>query len=108
MPAESQKVFVDTSFFLAFIDRGDLNHTKCVPVLEFLGRHNYQVYTTNLVVIQTFNRLDKELGSTISLEFLQAIMESNIEVLYPSKSEFLAVYRLLKSNPTAQASMAEI
>ncbi len=108
MAQESHKIFVDSSFFIAFIDRGDLNHTKCVPVFEFLGKHNYQVYTTSLVLIQVFNRIDKELGTTISLEFLQAIMESNIEVLFPSKSEFLSAYRLLKNDPNIQVSMSEL
>lgn len=108
MASESRKVFIETSFFMAFIDRGDLNHTKCVPIFEFLGRHGYQLYTTNLVVMQTFARLDKELGSTISLEFLQAILESSIEVLYPSKSEFISAFRLLKNSPNTPVSVTEL
>src|SRR6476646_1325919 len=108
MAQESHKIFIDTSFFVAFIDRGDLNHTKCVPIFEFLGRHGYQVYTSNLVLIQVFNRIDKDLGTTISLEFLQSIMESNIDVMIPSKSEFVSAYRVLKNNPNTQISMAEL
>lgn len=106
--AQSLKVFVDSSLFLAFIDRTDLNHLKSASIFEFLAKQRYHLFTSSIVVIQTFNALEKNLGSTISLEFLQIIIESDIQILHPGEQDFIAAYRFLKLNPNRQVSLVEI
>ena len=105
---ESKKIFLDISFFIAFIDRADLNHIKCVSIFEFLASHEFRVFTSYLVILQTFNRAEKELGSTVAKEFLQAILESNIQILYPGKQELISAFRIIRANPTHQNSLTEL
>ncbi len=108
MPKISQKVFIDSSFFSAFIDRANLNHSKSVAIMEYLATNNYQVYTSSLTILQTFGRIERDLGSLISVEFLQAILESSIEVFYPTKTELLSAYRFLRTNSQRKASLTDI
>lgn len=106
--AQPQSIFIDTSAFLAFIDRADINHIKSVRVFELLARHNFQVYTSNLIVVQTFSRLEKDLGFSLAKDFLKTILEGNIQVLHPTESDLKAAYRFLKLNPERQISLMEV
>lgn len=108
MSTTSKKVFIDTSIFIAFIDRANLNHQKSTQVIEFFAKQGYQLFTSNLVVVQTFNRIEKEIGTSISLDFLQAILESDIEVIYYDQQDLIACFRFLKNYQSKQASLNEI
>lgn len=106
--AQSQSIFIDTSAFLAFIDRADINHTKSIKLFETLARQNFQIYTSNLVVFQTFSRLEKDLGVSLARDFLKTILEGNIHILHPGESDLISAYRFLKLNPERQTSLMEV
>lgn len=108
MATNSKKIFIDSSLFLAFIDRANVNHLKSVQIMELLAQQRYQVYTSSVVILQTFNAIERDLGSTLANEFLQAILESNIQVLYATGSNFLAAFRYLKVNPGHRNSLSNI
>lgn len=108
MAIGSKKLFIDSSFLVAFIDRADLNHAKAGQIFELLGRHKYQVFTSVMVVAQTFNAIERDLSSTVARDFLQAMLETKIQILYASHSDFLAAFRYLKANPGRQISLSSI
>lgn len=93
---------------MAFIDRANPNHLKTVAIFENLEKNKYKLYTSILVVITTFGRIERDLGSVIAVEFMQAMLESHIAVLYPSKAEMLHAYRYFRTNSTAHISMIEV
>lgn len=99
----SKKIFIDSSFFLSFIDRADLNHQRSSNIMDFLAKQNFQVYTSDLTIFQTFSRLDREFGSAVSLDFLQAILESQIQILYLNQADLLSTFRFIKTNSTRQS-----
>ncbi len=108
MAKESKKIFVDGSFFISFIDRADLNHNKCVPIFEYLGRHGYEVYTSNHVIFQTYSKLEKMFNKEIALSFLGTISESNIYILYSTKPEMNSIFRFLRSSNNQEANLSEV
>lgn len=105
--AVPQKLFIDSSFFLSFIDRANPNHAKTVAAFEILEKNRFKLYTSILVVITTFGRLERDLGGIIAVEFLQAMLESNIAILYPTKQELIHAFRFFKNNSRSQISMLE-
>ncbi len=108
MAISTHKIFIDTSLFIAFIDRVNLNHQKSVTIFEYMARQNYQAYTSNLVVFQTFNIIERDLGSIISFEFLKAILESNIKILYVTEPDMLFAFRFFKSSKLPQPYLMEV
>lgn len=108
MSTNSKKIFIESSLFLAFIDRANLNHAKAGEMFEFLGRHKYQLFTSNIVVLQTFNAIERDLGTTIAKDFLQAMIETNIQTLYSSEADLLAAFRYLRANTGRQNSLSSI
>lgn len=108
MSTTSKKIFIESSLLLAFIDRANLNHAKAGEMLEFLGKQKYHVFTSSTVVLQTFNAIERDLGQTIARDFLQAMIESNIQILHPSEADLLAAFRYLRANPGRQNSLSSI
>ena len=106
--AATSKVFIESSFFIAFIDRANLNHAKSVGILELLARQKYHLYTSGNVVLQTFGTIDRDLGSIVAKDFLQAILESNIQILYWGLADLLAAFRYLKANPGRQSLLSSV
>ena len=108
MATGAKKIFIESSLILAFIDRANLNHAKAVEIFEFLARQKYQVYTSGIVVLQTFNVIERDLGSTIGNDFLQVMVETDIQTLYSSESDLLAAFRYLKTNPGHRSSLSSL
>ena len=108
MATVSKKIFIEGSFFIAFIDRGNLNYSKAVECLGFIAHNKYKVYTLSSVILQTVVSIERDLGITMANEFLRAILESNIEILYIGKSDFQAALRYLKVNPSQTSYFSTI
>lgn len=106
--AVSHKIFLDSSIFLSFIDRTHFHHQKTVNLLAFLAKQDYQVYTSSLVVYQSFSLIERDLGLSLSQDFLRAILDSAINILYISESEFLFAFRFLKTTAQRPLSLIEI
>ena len=108
MALQSRKIFVDSSIFISFIDRSDLSHSKAVKILESLAKAGFQLYTSSSVVNEVYSALSRETGISVALDFLQAIIQSDIEILYPQKADYITAYRMLKSNRERQLTLREV
>lgn len=108
MATSSKKIFIEASVFLAFIDRVNPNHAKAIKIFELLAKDKYQVFTSGMVVAQTFNALERDLGETLARDFLQAMLETDIQILYTNQSDLLAAMRFLKANPGRQISLSSV
>lgn len=108
MAIPSKKIFLDCSFFISFIDRSDLNHQKTVAIFELMAKQNYQLYTSSFLIYQTFNKIERDMGVQIALEFLQAILDSAIKILYTTESELLFAYRFFKNAPHKRVNILEL
>ena len=107
MPIHWRKLFIDSSVLLAFVDRADSNHRKSVQVVENVARGGYQLYTSVQNISETYAFLARELGLSVALEFLQATLQSDMEILFPQKTEFFTTFRLLRSNRERQVTLRE-
>lgn len=108
MPIQSShKIFINSSFFISFIDRSDLHHQKTAAIFELMAKQNYQLYTSSLLIYQTFTKIERDMGTHVALEFLQVILESAIKILYTTESELLFAYRFFK-NASRQVNILEL
>jgi predicted nucleic acid-binding protein len=108
MAQNQPKIFLGITFLMSFIDRTDYNHLKIVPIMEYLGRYNYKLYTSSTVALQIFMRLEKDFSRQLAQEFLSVMAESSIEILFPTPSDFLAANRYYKMNPDSKARILEV
>ena len=69
-------VFVDTGAWLALIDRSDGHHMEAQAIYRTLLAQNYRLYTTNLVIAETYNLVRRRIGYDAAIQFLSAIRSS--------------------------------
>lgn len=106
--AQSRKIFIDSSILVSFIDRGDNNHGKAVKTMENLARLGYQLYTSYQNIAETYATLSREVGVSVALDFLQASLQSDIEILFPQKADLIAAHRVIRSNRDRQVPLREV
>lgn len=108
MAIQSKKIFIDSSVLIAFIDRADTNHPRSVKALENLAGLGCQLYTSSQNINDVYAALAREIGMSVALDFLQAILQSNIEILFPQKADFITAHRMLQSNKERQLTLREV
>lgn len=107
MALQSRKIFIDSSVLISFIDRSDTNHLKAVQAMENLARINYQLFTSYQNVVEAYAALNREIGQTIALDFLQASLQSTMEILFPQKADLMSAHRIIQSNRERQIALRE-
>jgi predicted nucleic acid-binding protein len=103
----TKKIFLDSSVLYAFVDRANANFAQSTNILKQLSNQGTYLYTSLQSVTETQAAISQQLGTTLGLEFLKLLTESNIEILYPQKSDFIAAYKIMKMNSAKQLSLKE-
>lgn len=107
MATTSRKIFIDTSILIAFIDRGNPNHLKASKAIEDLASIGYRLYTSLQVVTDSYSMLSREVSTSIALEFLQTMLQTGIEILFPQKADLITAHRILRVNRERQIPLTE-
>lgn len=107
MALQSRKVFVDSSILVPFVDRGDVNHQRSVKSIENLARLHYQLYTSYQNIAETYATLAREVGISVALDFLQAALQSDMEIIFPQKGDLITAHRMLRGNRDRQITLRE-
>jgi predicted nucleic acid-binding protein len=103
----SKKIYIDSSVLYAFVDRSDLNFAQSSKTLDQLAVQGAQLYTSISTILEAYAAINNQLGTAVSSEFLQSVLESNIEILYPQKADLIAASKILKSNKNKQITLKE-
>ncbi len=107
MAAASKKIFIDSSILIAFIDRGSAKHAVASKAVQDLASIGYRLYTSAQVVADTYDLLSSDVGTTVALEFLQTMLQTGIEILFPQKADLITAYRILSVNRDRQIPLSE-
>lgn len=106
--AISHKIFIDSTAFIAFTDRADINHHQVVKAFDTMARLNYQLFTSGQNITETYTALSREVGIFVASEFLQAILQSDIEVLFIQKSDLISASKIIRGSRERQISLREV
>lgn len=107
MTNQSRKIFIEYSIFIAFIDRGNKDHLKVTKAIEDLASIGYRLYTSSQVVTYAYDLLSRSVGVTVALEFLQTMLQTGIEILFPQRADLSTAQRILRVNRNEQISLSE-
>lgn len=108
MALQSRKIFIDSSVLIGFIDRADANHPRAVKTMENLARGGFHLYTSSQNINDVYSTLARETGTSVALDFLQAVLQSDIEILLPQKADFITAHRMLRGNRDRQLTLREV
>lgn len=107
MATTSRKIFIDSSILVAFIDRGAPNHLRASKAIEDLASMGYRTYTSSQVITDSYTLLSRKISTTIAFEFLQTMLQSGIEILFPQKVDLITAHRILRVNQDRQVPLSE-
>lgn len=107
MATAGRKMFIDASILVAFVNRGNPNHAKAGKAMEDLASIGYRLYTSPQVLSDSYSQLSSEVGTAVALEFLQTMLQSGIELLFPQKADLHTAQRILNVNRNQQISLSE-
>jgi predicted nucleic acid-binding protein len=107
MAITSKKIFIDASVLYSFVDRADPNHTQAVNAMQQFSFSNMHLYTSVQAIQDAYLAISRQLGNALGGEFLKAILESNMEILYPQKSDLISAYKLIRLNANKQINLKE-
>jgi predicted nucleic acid-binding protein len=107
MAPKNRKIFVDSSVMTAFVDRGNPMHARAAKALEVTASIGYRLYTTPPTIAEAYEELNRQVGTTVALEFLQTVLQSGMEIIFKQKTDLNAAYRILKINRTEHIPINE-
>jgi len=107
MATAGRKIFIDISIFIAFIDRGAPNHLIAAKAIEDLASIGYRLFTSLQVATDSYTLLYRDVGATVAFEFLQTILQTSIEIIFPQKADLITAHRILRVNRDKQISISE-
>ena len=80
------KVFLDTGAFLALADEDDQYHSAATPVYTELLQTNAQLFTSNLILSETYTLIRFKVGHQAAIEFMKTLDQTGIKVLRVSEA----------------------
>ena len=107
MATSIRKIFIDASVLTAFVDRGNQRHLRAAKAFEVTASIGYRLYTTPPIIVQAYEELKQQVGTTVALEFLQTMLQSGIEIIFKQKTDLNAAFRIIKINRNEQISLDE-
>lgn len=70
MTQELSTIFVDSSAFLALLDKNDENHQRAVIIISGLSKRHVLLFTTNFVRAEAHALILSVLGASVARRFL--------------------------------------
>jgi predicted nucleic acid-binding protein len=90
------KVFVDTGAWIAITMSGDQHHKEAVSCLNTLTKDRALVYTSNLVIHETYTFLSRKESKRTALKAIDTIQDDSfVSVLHVSDKTEKSAFELL-------------
>lgn len=91
------EIFVDTGAWLALIDSSDHFHQQAKSVYGIVLQTSKHLVTTNLVVAETYNLVQRRVSRTSAVQFLTVLRSSaRLERVYSDRLVEIEAENLLK------------
>ncbi len=88
-------IFVDTSAFYALLDQTDQWHERADAGFRALGASPRPLYTSNLVVAETYGLIQRSLGAPVATRWLASL---DINFVFPTEEDHRAALQLLSQH----------
>ena len=92
MPAEKNKVFIDTDAFVALADKDDPHYHFACELNLLLENGDYSAYTSNFTFGETVTVISQNTSHTLAVAFGEKLLQSEIMIIDANrKQEILAM-----------------
>lgn len=103
----SKKVMVSSSVLYAFVDRAHAQYPQAAAYFRYFAQERYQVYTSYLSISDTYQEIYVKISPSLAKDFLRAILQSSINILYPTESDMKVALKTLINYRNTELSFKE-
>ena len=68
---QERRAFLDSSAYLALLDRRDEHHAAAIAIARWLAQEQFRLYTTNTVVIEAHALILSAMSTEVATRFLR-------------------------------------
>jgi predicted nucleic acid-binding protein len=95
MASISKKIFIETDVFYAFVNRAHDKHPQAAAFFRYFAQEQYQVFTSYAVIEEVYKEIYEKISPSLAKDFLRGLSLSNINILYPTESDYKAALKAL-------------
>ena len=107
MAITSKKVYISSDTFTAFIDRAHPKHSQAAAFFRYFGQEKYLIFTSILNIEESYRQIYEKISPSLAKDFLRALTLSNINILFPTESDFKAALKTLINFRTTELSFKD-
>lgn len=87
MPVTSKKVYLDSSVFVAFIDRAHIKYDQATAYFRFFALEEYQLFSDPYTLMEAYTRLYNDISPSLAKDFMRVMALSNVNLVYPEEND---------------------
>jgi len=100
MPLPSKKVYLDSSCFVAFIDRAHIKYDQATAYFRYFGIEEYQLFSDPMSILEAYNRLYTDISPSLAKDFMRVMALSNVNMIYPEDGDMKAALKTIVNYKT--------
>lgn len=97
------KVFIDSSFWIALVDKSDSSHTQAINLTKTDKWPKWEFFTSDYITNECLTRLKRKIGSKTAISFYKFIVKYKtrgiLTILQLNENIFEKSYIIFKRNP---------
>ena len=97
------KIFVDSSFWIALVDKSDSSYQKAKKLLKKKEISQAILVTSDHILDECLTRIKRKVGAKFSFLFYKLILDGEnqkiLKILQTTKRIFKEAYRIFENNP---------
>jgi len=103
----SKKVYIAPSAFYSFIDRAHPKNEQTAAFFRYFAEQGYTLFTDTQSLIETYNRIYREISPSLSKDFLRTLFLGNINIIYPEESDIKAALKTLVNFQSTELNFSQ-
>ena len=92
---QSKKVYLDSSAFIAFIDRVHIKYDHATAYFRYFAIEEYQLFSDPVTITEAYNRIYNTISPSLAKDFLRVMALSNVNMIYPDEADCKAALKAL-------------
>jgi len=87
MPVPSKKVYLDSSCFIAFVDRAHIKYDQATAYFRYFALEEYQLFSDPFTLLEAYNKFYNDISPSLAKDFMRVMALSNVNLIYPEETD---------------------
>lgn len=104
---QSKKVYLDSSAYVAFMDRAHIKYDQATAYFRYFGIEEYQLFSDPMMLNEAYERVYRDISPSLAKDFLRVMALSNVNMIYPDESDYKAALKAMVNFKTTDLTYSK-